>query len=192
MSEPWALSWHHWTCRDYSPGIHYWCSDFCSLLSAHNGIGMNLSLFWNVGGIFTGRDVEWEKDRKGRGSKNLKWVTWRGLGYFLTPEIRTYASEIAVRENLSRNNRCTTSLYPLLCWWTFWLLPCCCSKHLGACVILNYGFLWVMLSSGIVGSDGSSIFSFLNNLFINFTWPFWHLIPLNQCRDGTLCPDHTL
>ena len=39
-------------------------------------------------------------------------------------------------------------LYPFLCWWTFRLLPwpgyCkpCFSEHWGACVFLNYGFLW--------------------------------------------------
>ena len=44
---------------------------------------------------------------------------------------------------------CSTSSLSLLRWWTFRLLPCpgyCkqrCNEHGGACVILNYGFLWV-------------------------------------------------
>ena len=40
-------------------------------------------------------------------------------------------------------------LYPFICQWSFRLLPwpgyCkeCCNEHWGACVFLNYGFLWV-------------------------------------------------
>ena len=40
-------------------------------------------------------------------------------------------------------------LYPFIHQWTFRLLPCpgCCkycgSVHLGACIFLNYGFLWM-------------------------------------------------
>ena len=40
-------------------------------------------------------------------------------------------------------------LYPFICWWTFTLLPhfgyCeqCCYKHRGACIFLNYSFLWL-------------------------------------------------
>ena len=40
-------------------------------------------------------------------------------------------------------------LYPFVCQWAFRLLPwpgsCkeCCNEHWSACVLLNYGFLWV-------------------------------------------------
>ena len=40
-------------------------------------------------------------------------------------------------------------LYPFICRWTFRLLPwpgyCkwCCKEHWGACIFLNYAFLWV-------------------------------------------------
>ena len=44
---------------------------------------------------------------------------------------------------------CTNLLYPFVCRWAFRLLPwsgyCkyCCNEHWGACVFLNYSFLWV-------------------------------------------------
>ena len=44
---------------------------------------------------------------------------------------------------------CVPHLYPFICWWAFRLLPWpdyykyCCSEHWGACVFLNYSFLWV-------------------------------------------------
>ena len=45
---------------------------------------------------------------------------------------------------------CITSFFnPFLCWWAFRLLPCpgyriqWCSEYWGACISLNYGFLWV-------------------------------------------------
>ena len=59
--------------------------------------------------------------------------------------------------------------YPFICWWTSRLLPCpgyckqCCDEHWGTCVSLNSGFL-CMPSSGIAGSYGSFISSFLRNL----------------------------
>ena len=65
---------------------------------------------------------------------------------------------------------CTQLSYPLVCRWTSRLLPCpsyckqCCNEHWGTCVSFNYGFLGIMPSSGIAGSYGSSISSFLRNL----------------------------
>ena len=55
--------------------------------------------------------------------------------------------------------------YPFICWWTSRLLPCpgyykqCCDEHWGTHVSLV-----CMPSSGIAGSKGSSISSFLRNL----------------------------
>jgi len=60
--------------------------------------------------------------------------------------------------------------YPFTCWWTSRLLPHpgyykqCCNEHWGTCVSFNSGFLVCMPSSGIAGSYGSSISSFLRNL----------------------------
>ena len=60
--------------------------------------------------------------------------------------------------------------YPFICWWTSRLLPRpgyykqCCDEHWGTCVSFNSGFLTVDASSGIAGSYGSSISSFLRNL----------------------------
>ena len=40
-------------------------------------------------------------------------------------------------------------LYPVTCQWTFRLFPClgcceqCCYEHRGACIFLNYSFVWV-------------------------------------------------
>ena len=42
----------------------------------------------------------------------------------------------------------TPYLYPLICWWTFRLLPFlgygkqCCNKHWGQYVFLSYGYMW--------------------------------------------------
>ena len=40
-------------------------------------------------------------------------------------------------------------LYPFICRWTFRLFPClgyceqCCYEHRGACIFLNYSFVWI-------------------------------------------------
>ena len=59
--------------------------------------------------------------------------------------------------------------YPFICWWISRLLPCCsyckqfCNEHCGTCFSFNSDFLVCMPSSGIAGSYGSSISSFLRN-----------------------------
>ena len=61
--------------------------------------------------------------------------------------------------------------YPFVCWWTSRLLPCpgyykqCCNEHWGTRVSLSILVSSVcMPRSGISGSYGSSISSFLRNL----------------------------
>ena len=60
-------------------------------------------------------------------------------------------------------------LYPLLCWWTFRLLPCLryCNwysyEHLGVFIFWTMVFSKYMSRSGISGSYGSYVFSFLKD-----------------------------
>ena len=59
--------------------------------------------------------------------------------------------------------------YPFICWWASMLLPCpsyckrCCDEHWGHMSLSILVSSVCMPSSGIAGSYGSSIFSFLRN-----------------------------
>ena len=61
-------------------------------------------------------------------------------------------------------------MYPFISWWTSRLLPCpgyykqCHNEHWGTRVSFRSSFLSVYAKSGIAGSYGSSISSFLRNL----------------------------
>ena len=54
-----------------------------------------------------------------------------------------YTHILCVRVCISR------LLYPFICWWIFRLFPClgyckqCCYEHRGACIFLNYSFVWI-------------------------------------------------
>ena len=83
--------------------------------------------------------------------------------------------------------------YPFICRWISRLFPCpsyckqCCNEYWGTRVSFNSGSLVCMPSSGIAGSYGNSISSFLRNLHCSPWWLYYVCIPTNSLHSHQQC-----